>query len=55
MNNEKLEKHIDKWKLIAKASKSNANKYCKEMNKIFTTLNQVKSKLACIFIEDHLE
>ena len=39
INNEKLETHINEWKLITEKSKSNADKYCKEMNKIFTTLN----------------
>ncbi len=54
MDNEKLEKHIGEWKLIAEASKSNADKYCREMNKIFTALDQVKSELACTFMEEHL-
>lgn len=47
IDNGKLEKHIDEWKLIAEESKSNADKYCREMNKIFTALDQVKSELAC--------
>lgn len=55
MDNEKLEKHIDEWKLIAEKSKSNADKYCREMNKIFTALDQVKSELACTSMEEHLE
>lgn len=55
MNNEKLKKHIGEWKLIAEASKSNADKYDKEMNKIFIALDQVKFELACTSIEDQLE
>ena len=45
MDNGKLEKHIIEWKLIAEESKSNADKYCREMNKIFTALEEVKSEL----------
>ena len=41
MDNEKLEKHISEWKLIAEESKSNADKYCREMNKIFIALEDV--------------
>lgn len=51
MDNGKLEMHISEWKLIAGESKSNADKYCREMNKIFTALDQVKSELACTSIE----
>ena len=51
MDNGKLEMHISEWKLIAEESKSNADKYCREMNKIFTALDQVKSELACTSIE----
>ena len=51
MNNGKLETYIGEWKLIAEELKSNADKYCREMNKIFTALDQVKSELACISIE----
>lgn len=47
MDNGKLEKHITAWKLIAEESKSNADKYCREMNKIFTALEEVKSVLPC--------
>ena len=54
IDNGKLEKHIDEWKLIAEESKSNADKYCREMNKIFTALDQVKSELACTSMEEHL-
>ncbi len=54
MDNEKLEKHIGEWKLIAEASKSNADKYGREMNKILIALDQVKSELACTSIEDQL-
>lgn len=39
IDNEKLEKHIDEWKLIAEKSKSNADKYYTEMNNIFTALD----------------
>ena len=53
MDNGKLEKHIGEWKLTAEESKSNADKYCREMNKIFTALDQVKSELACTG-EEHL-
>lgn len=45
MDNEKLEKYISEWKLIAEESKSNADKYCREMNKIFTALEEVKLEL----------
>jgi len=54
MDNGKFEKHIGEWKLIAEESKSNADKYCKEMDKIFIALDQVKSKLACTSREEHL-
>ena len=54
MDNKKLEKHIGEWKRIAEESKSNADKYCREMNKIFTALDQVKSELAYTSIEEHL-
>lgn len=54
MDNRKLEKHISKWKLIAEELKSNADKYCIEMNKIFTALDQVKSELACTSMQEHL-
>lgn len=54
MDNKTLEKHIGEWKLIAEESKSNADKYCREMNKIFTALDQVKSELACTSMEEHL-
>ena len=47
MDNGKLEKHITEWKLIAEESKSNADKYYKEMNKIFMALEEVKSVLPC--------
>ena len=50
----KLKKHIGEWKLIAKESKSNGDKYCREMNKIFTALDQVKSELACPSMEEQL-
>lgn len=53
-DNGKLEKHIGEWKLIAEESKSNADKYCREMNKIFTALDQVESELACTSREKHL-
>ncbi len=39
MNNGKLEKYISKWKIIAEEFKSNIDKYYKEMNKIFITLD----------------
>lgn len=55
MNNQKLEKHISEWKLIVEESKSSAVKYCRKMNKIFTALEKVKSKLSCIWTEEHLE
>lgn len=55
MDNQKLEKHISEWKLIAGESKSSAVKYCREMNKIFTALEEVKSELPCIWTEEHLE
>ena len=51
MNNGKLEMYINEWKLIAEESKSNVDKYCREINKIFTALDQVKSELACTSIE----
>lgn len=54
MDNGNFEKHIGEWKLIAEESKSNADKYYREMNKIFTALDQVKSELACISMEEHL-
>ncbi len=54
MDNRELEKHIGEWKLIAEESKSNADKYYREINKIFTALDQVKSELACTSIEEHL-
>ena len=54
IDNGKLEKHIREWKLIAEESKSNADRYCREMNKIFTALDQVKSELACTSMEEHL-
>ena len=50
----KLEKHIGEWKLIADGSKSNADKYCSEMSKIFTALDQVKSELACNSTKEYL-
>ncbi len=54
MDNGKLEKHIGKWKLVAEESKSNTDKYCREMNKIFIALDQVKSELACTSRDKHL-
>ena len=54
MNNEKLEEHISEWKLIIEEFKSNADKYCREINKIFTALEEVKSVLSYICIEVHL-
>ena len=54
IDNGKLEKHIGEWKLIAEESKSNADRYCREINKIFTALDQVKSELACTSMEEHL-
>jgi len=54
MDSGKLEKHVSEWKIIAEESKSNADKYCREMNKIFTALDQVKSELACTSREEHL-
>lgn len=54
MDNGKLEKYISEWKIIAEESKSNADKYYREMNKIFTALDQVKSELACTSREEHL-
>jgi len=39
MNNRKLEKYINKWKIIVEESKSNINKYYKEINKIFIILD----------------
>ena len=54
MDNGKFEKHIREWKLIAEESKSNADRYCREMNKIFIALDQVKSELACTSMEEHL-
>lgn len=54
MDNGKFEKHIGEWKLIAEEFKGNADKYCREMDKIFTALDQVKSELACTSREEHL-
>ena len=54
IDNGKLEKHIGEWKLVAEESKSNADKYYREMNKIFTALDQVKSELACTSRDEHL-
>jgi len=54
MDSGKLEKHIGEWKLTAEESKSNADKYYREMNKIFAALDQVKSELACTSMEEHL-
>ena len=54
MDNGKLEKHISEWKLIAEESKSNADKYCKEIKKIFIALEEVKSVLPCTCTEEHL-
>ena len=54
MDKGKLEKHVSEWKLIAEESKSNADKYCKEVNKIFTALEEVKSVLPCTYTEEHL-
>ena len=54
MDNEKLEEYISEWKLIAEESKSNADKYCREINKIFTALEEVKSVLSCTCTEVHL-
>ena len=54
INNGKLEKHINEWKIIAGEFKSTAEKYCRKMNKIFISLEEVKSKLTCTSIEEHL-
>jgi hypothetical protein len=52
MDNKNLENHISEWKLMAEESKSNAVKCCREMNKIFTALEEVKSELPCTCIEE---
>ena len=56
IDNGKLEKHISEWKLIAEESKSNADKHCREINKILTALEEVKSVLPCAYAytEEHL-
>lgn len=54
MDNGKLEKNISEWKIIAEESKSNAEKYCREMNKIFTALEEVKLELTCTSTQVHL-
>jgi len=54
MDNGKFERHTGECKLIAEGSKSNADKYCREIDKIFTALDQVKSELACTSREEHL-
>lgn len=54
MDNGKLEKHISEWKLIGEESKSNADKHCREINKILTALEEVKSVLPCTCTEEHL-
>lgn len=54
MDNGKLEKHINEWKLIAEESKSNVDKCCREINKIFAALEEVKSVLPCTCTEEHL-
>jgi len=54
MDNGKLEKHISEWKLRAEEFKSNADKYRREMNKIFTALEEVKSELPRTCTEEHL-
>ena len=55
VDNEKLEKHISEWKLIAEESKSNADIYCREMNKVFTALEEVKLGLPWTCTEEHLQ
>jgi len=53
MDNKKLEYHISEWKRIAEESESNAVKYYSGMNKIFTTLEEVKLELPCTRTEEY--
>ena len=53
MDNRKLENHISEWKQIAEESKRQAVKYCREMNKIFTALEEAKTELPCTCTEEH--
>ena len=45
--NEKVEKHTSEWKSMAEESEGKVIKYSKEMGKIYTTLEEVKSELPC--------
>jgi hypothetical protein len=43
-DNEKLEKHIQEWKVIAERYHVKVVRYCQGMDTIFTILEEVKSQ-----------
>ena len=45
MNNEKLQNHVQEWKTIVEKSQSDKIKHCEEMQKIVTTLIEIKTEL----------
>ena len=51
MDNQRLEQDVDKWKVDAEEFKSSMSKYCREMSKIFSALEEAKSELPCMHIE----
>lgn len=54
-DNKNLDFHdISEWKAIARDSKSNAVKHCREINRVFVALKEVKSELPCTCTNEHL-
>lgn len=45
MDNQKLERHIQEWKLVAVQASTRANAYCKGLRQIWAPLEEVKSTL----------
>lgn len=52
-DNKKLKMCVQEWKSVAEESKSSAGRYCEEKRKVFQALEEVKSELPCLCIEQH--
>jgi predicted nuclease with TOPRIM domain len=53
VDNEKFKNQVNEWKFIAEKSQSDTVKHCREIHKILTVLEKIKSKLICTCIKKH--
>ena len=51
MDNQRLEKYVNDWKVMAEKSESNVSRYYREMSKIFSVIEEAKLELSCIYNE----